>query len=83
VINKLLSISMERNKPLIIIYQSSKGITQRSIQVRNIEGDKVMAFCYTKGEYRTFLIQNILSANIDFKAGVFSIQGLKKSGVDL
>jgi len=78
---KLLTISMERNKPLIIIYQSSKGITQRSIQVKSIDGSKVKAFCYTKGEYRTFLIENILSANIDFKAGIFKIDGYREIGI--
>lgn len=73
-INRLLDISMVKNKPLVIIYQSSRGITQRTIQVRSIKGDIIKALCFTKGEIRTFKIENILSAQLDFKRGIHDIK---------
>lgn len=66
-IRQLIERSMERNKPLQIIYQSSKGITQRSIKVKSIEGSRIRAYCYTKGEMRTFIIDQILAADIDLR----------------
>jgi|GEM_PF-623897 len=68
-IERLIHTSMERSIPLVIIYQSSKGISQRTIQVKSIHGEYIKAFCYTRGEYRTFKTENILAAELDYKKG--------------
>jgi len=65
-IKKLIAISIERNRPLKIIYQSEKGITQRTIRINSVQGNMIKAYCYTKGGYRTFYIDRILAAEIDY-----------------
>lgn len=45
-----------------IIYLDAKGnISQRTIFVKRIEGDKVIAFCTLRDEQRIFFLDNILA----------------------
>jgi predicted DNA-binding transcriptional regulator YafY len=71
-IDKLISISIERNKPLKIIYQSKKGITQRTIRVISIQGNMIRAYCYAKGQYRNFYKDRILAAEVDYRYNIKS-----------
>ena len=61
---KVLKLSMEMNKPVIIMYMGKKGISRRKIQVLSIEEGKVFAYCYLREKNRSFVISNILSAQL-------------------
>lgn len=57
----LLKLQME-NSPVDIIYIDNKDrITKRTIFVKKIENDKVIAFCTLRDQNRTFDITNILA----------------------
>lgn len=61
---KVLKLSLEMNKPVIIMYMGKNGISKRKIQVLSIEDDKVLAYCYLREKNRSFIISNILSAQL-------------------
>jgi predicted DNA-binding transcriptional regulator YafY len=62
-VRKLLLKHQMENKPVEIIYLDQKGrITKRTIFVKKIDQDKVIAFCTLRDQNRTFDIENILVA---------------------
>lgn len=62
--DKLLLKSQMTNQPVDIIYMDSNGrFTQRTVYVRKIEGQKVIAFCTMRKQHRTFQLGNILSVS--------------------
>lgn len=58
----IISQALENDKPIEIIYLSDKGITERCIRPRKIQGNILEAYCYLKKSIRRFKIINILSA---------------------
>jgi predicted DNA-binding transcriptional regulator YafY len=53
-----------------IIYMSKGGIVSgRLIKVLEIKGNTVIAYCYLRKKRRTFLIENILSADVPRRRG--------------
>ncbi len=60
----VLKYSLEKHKPITIIYQKGLELSQREIQVLKIEKGLVHAFCYKKKAIRNFKKENILAANI-------------------
>lgn len=60
---KLLLKSKMANQPVDIIYMDQKGkITQRTIFVKRIEDNQVIAYCTFREKQRTFDLENILAA---------------------
>lgn len=60
---KLLIDSALNNRPIEIIYLAKDGkVTKRMISVRKMNQNKILAFCHTKRQFRTFFIKNILAA---------------------
>ncbi|WP_368504899.1 WYL domain-containing protein [Alkalihalophilus sp. As8PL] len=60
----LLTRSMERREKVEMIYLSAKGeVTQRVIDVVNMNDQHVIAYCYTRKERRLFKLDNILSVS--------------------
>lgn len=58
----LLKLQME-NRPVDIIYINNRDrITKRTIYIKRIDQDKVIAFCTLRDQNRTFDITNILAA---------------------
>ncbi len=57
----ILKDSCENNKPIIIIYDSNGEISKRSIIVKEIGDDYVMAYCNLRRAKRKFKLDNILS----------------------
>ncbi|MBE6184882.1 hypothetical protein [Heyndrickxia ginsengihumi] len=58
----LLMNAVETGETLEMIYLSNKGeISQRRIKVLNINEGSIKAYCYTKRQFRTFKLDNILS----------------------
>ncbi len=50
--------------PIQIIYiDRDNQISQRTIEVLAINKNNVKAYCYTKRQFRTFKLENILSAD--------------------
>ncbi|WP_017728217.1 WYL domain-containing protein [Halalkalibacterium ligniniphilum] len=61
----LLNRSILENRPLEVIYQSSKGaFTQRTLMVKSFNDTYVMAFCLMRRKVRVFKRCNILSARL-------------------
>lgn len=61
--NNLLKRSCENKTPIQIIYIDNNGqISQRTIKVLAVSNTVVKAYCYTKRQFRTFKLDNILSA---------------------
>lgn len=51
------------NKPVEIVHLDSRGnISQRTIFVKHIEEEKVIAFCTLREQRRIFFLDNILAA---------------------
>ena len=50
-------------KPVEIIYQSKKGtISQRTILIKKVNHQQILAYCYQKRQIRSFIIEQILAA---------------------
>ena len=61
----ILNRSLLEQTPVEIIYMSKGGIiTQRKIMIKSINETSVMGFCMLRNKKRTFLIENILSADL-------------------
>jgi predicted DNA-binding transcriptional regulator YafY len=61
--NKLLLRCQLENRPVDIIYIDQQGrITKRTIFVKKIDQEKVIAFCTVRNQNRTFYLRNILAA---------------------
>jgi predicted DNA-binding transcriptional regulator YafY len=63
-IEKTLSVAAVSAQPVKIIYQSDSGITQRIIEIKNINSDQVVAYCRLRRRISTFRLENILAAQI-------------------
>jgi predicted DNA-binding transcriptional regulator YafY len=62
-VRKLLLKQQMENRSVEIIYLDKKGrTTKRTIFVKKIDQDKVIAFCTLRGQNRTFDFKNILAA---------------------
>ncbi|GGK32726.1 hypothetical protein GCM10010965_27020 [Caldalkalibacillus thermarum] len=60
---KFLQKQKMMNHPVDIIYMDKKGhITYRTIFIKKITDDKIIAFCTLRGQQRTFELCNILAA---------------------
>lgn len=64
VLEKVLKLSIELGKPIIIIYMGKKGISRRKIKLIRIEDKRIYAYCFLREKYRYFVIDNILSAQL-------------------
>lgn len=61
--NSLWTRSVKEQLPLVIIYLSKDGsITQRKIIVKSLSTAHMLAYCYQRGNVRSFLLNNILAA---------------------
>ncbi|HAM81825.1 hypothetical protein [Ornithinibacillus bavariensis] len=59
----LFQRSIENREKIIIFYIDNKNqVTQRYIQVINMNTQSLTAFCYWRKKVRTFKLENILSA---------------------
>lgn len=61
---KVLKLSLELNRPIVIMYMSKKGISRRKIKIMRLEDDRIYAYCFLREKYRYFIIDNILSAQL-------------------
>ena len=50
------------DRPVVIVYLSKDGISQRRIYVRQLSKDILVAYCTKRKSLRKFRISNILSA---------------------
>jgi predicted DNA-binding transcriptional regulator YafY len=58
----LLLNAFEAGERLELIYMSNKNdLSQRVIKVLAVLEDEVQAYCYTRNQFRTFKMSNILS----------------------
>lgn len=55
-------LNNSKDKDCVIIYMAGDEITQRKIHVYKVEEEYIKAFCYQKGDIRTFRKDKILSA---------------------
>lgn len=54
--------AVESKIPIQIIYiNNDKQISQRTVKVLAISAHYIKAYCYTKRQFRTFKLQNILA----------------------
>lgn len=59
----ILKRAAETKDPIQIIYiNSDNQISQRTIKVLAVTDKCIKAYCYTKRQFRTFKLSNILSA---------------------
>lgn len=61
-IDRTLQFAKRGDKPVIVVYEGKKGISQRRVYVRNIADDKVTVYCTQKKAIRVFDRAGILSA---------------------
>ncbi|MEH7223290.1 hypothetical protein V7112_05685 [Bacillus sp. JJ1566] len=67
----ILQRALIQHTPIEIIYMSQNGIlTQRQIQVLELQETTIKAFCMLRNRKRTFKIDSILSAASPRKKGV-------------
>ena len=62
IIDHTLSFARREDKPVIVVYQGKKGITQRRVYIRNIAGEKITVYCTQKKAIRVFDRARVLSA---------------------
>ncbi|QUH20254.1 hypothetical protein [Alkaliphilus sp. B6464] len=74
-VNQSLKYSLSNHKVIEIMYMKDLEITQRRIQVLKMDNEIIKALDISKGQLRTFKIDNILSA-IDTKL-IDSSEGIK------
>lgn len=60
---KILKDSLERNWIVTIVYKKGEEITQRNIEVKSIDNNKVRAYCHLRHQARVFDLDNILAAD--------------------
>lgn len=61
---KTLTRAFENKQPVRIIYDSGKALTERTVDVLAIEGNRVVAYCRLRKNRRSFALDKILSACI-------------------
>jgi predicted DNA-binding transcriptional regulator YafY len=61
-VEHILKASLERDLIVTIIYSGSTGISERNIQVLELQGNNIKAYCYLRKQVRYFKTENILSA---------------------
>lgn len=59
---KTLTLALKNKQPVRIIYYSGKSLTERTVDVLSIEGNRVVAYCRLRKNRRTFRVDKILSA---------------------
>ncbi len=58
----ILLRAVNSNNPIQMIYQSNEGtISQRIIKVLAVNNGQIKTYCYTRKQFRTFSLDNILS----------------------
>jgi predicted DNA-binding transcriptional regulator YafY len=58
----LLLNAVETGERLELIYMSNKSeLSQRIIKVLDVQEDSFKAYCYTRKQFRTFKMSNVLS----------------------
>lgn len=62
IIDHTLAFARREDKPVIVVYQGKKGITQRRVYIRNIAGEKITVYCTQKKAIRVFDRARVLSA---------------------
>ncbi len=67
--DKIFKDSLERNWVVTIIYQKGEEITQRNIEVKSIENDRILAYCHLRRRARVFGLDHILAADYCRKSG--------------
>ncbi|MEB6549654.1 hypothetical protein MXL46_11210 [Heyndrickxia sporothermodurans] len=59
---RILRRAAETKSPIQIIYiDNDNNLTQRTIKVLAVTDKSIKAYCFTKRQFRTFKLQNILS----------------------
>ena len=67
----ILQRALLQHTPIEIIYMSQNGVlTQRNIQVLDIQETTIKAYCLLRNKKRTFKIDSILSAAVPRNKGV-------------
>ncbi|MFZ5975354.1 MAG: WYL domain-containing protein [Bacillota bacterium] len=61
---KTLTLAFESRQPVRIIYDSGKALTERTVDVLAIDGDRIVAYCHLRKNRRAFALGKILSARI-------------------
>ena len=54
IIDRTLAFAKREDRPVIVVYQGKKGISQRRVYVRGIAGDKITVYCTQKKAIRVF-----------------------------
>ena len=61
-VRKTLALALENGRPVRIVYDSGKGLTERTVDVISLEGDRFTAYCRLRKGRRTFKLDGVLSA---------------------
>lgn len=61
-IDRTLQFAKREDKPVIVVYEGKKGISQRRVYVRNIADNRITVYCMHKKAIRVFDRAGILSA---------------------
>ena len=64
IIDRTLIFAKREDKPVIIVYDGKKGISQRRVYIRNIAEEKITVYCTQNKAIRVFDRKGILSAVI-------------------
>lgn len=62
IIDQTLQFAKCGDRPVIVVYEGKKGISQRRVYVRNIADNKITVYCMHKKAIRVFDRAGILSA---------------------
>lgn len=63
-IDQTLLLAKRVDKPVVIVYQGKKEISQRRVYIRKIAEDKITVYCTKKKAIRVFDKAGVLSAMI-------------------
>ena len=61
-VRKTLALALENGRPVRIVYDSGKALTERTVDVISLEGDRFTAYCRLRKRRRTFKLDGVLSA---------------------
>ena len=61
-VRKTLALALEDGRPVRIVYDSGKALTERTVDVIAVEGNRFTAYCRLRRQKRTFKLDGVLSA---------------------
>lgn len=67
IVEKSLVVAYRGALPVRIVYDGKDGLTERTIIIKNIKEESLVAYCRLRRRISTFKLDNILAAEVQYK----------------